>query len=262
MRVIGGTFGGRRLRSVEGHATRPTSDRVREALFSRIDARYGFSGSNVLDVFAGTGALTIEAMSRGASRGVCIEVDRRALETLRGNIREFELSQRVRVAGDDYRKVLLKLAGEEAATRARADLQGQHEGPLRAGASDASSRAVLGSPEFGGSQRPGTDALRMTTTKRRFDGVFVDPPYGKGLACVALDSLAALGLVREGGWVAVEVGRREDTPEMVTQSLGVLQRVREDAYGDTKLALYEACAPVTRNQIAEGIEPAAAERDR
>jgi 16S rRNA (guanine966-N2)-methyltransferase len=87
MRVIGGTFGGRRLRAVEGHVTRPTSDRVREALFSRVEARYGLAGAVVLDVFSGTGALAIEALSRGAHRAVCIELEKRALDTLRGNLR-------------------------------------------------------------------------------------------------------------------------------------------------------------------------------
>src|SRR3954469_8093525 len=106
MRIIGGTFGGRRLRAVEGHRTRPTSDRVREALFSRIEARYGLAGASVLDVFAGTGALAIEALSRGATRAVCIELEKRALDTLRGNLRELELSEQVRVIGDDFRRVL------------------------------------------------------------------------------------------------------------------------------------------------------------
>lgn len=209
MRVIGGTFGGRRLRALEGHATRPTTDRVREALFSRLEARYGLEGASVLDVFAGTGALAIEAISRGASRAVCIELERRALETLRGNLREFELASKVRVMGDDYRRVLAKLAGQ------------------------------IG--ESAASREPGRGAApaRITTTRRRFDGVFLDPPYGKGLAVEALQAIAKLGLVKPGGWVTVEVGRREATPAEVPAEEGMLVRVREDAYGDTVLALYE-----------------------
>src|SRR5262245_59778622 len=114
MRVIGGSFGGRRLKAVEGHVTRPTSDRVREALFSRLEARYGLEGASVLDVFAGTGALAIEALSRGARRAMCIEIERRAIETLRSNLRELELEERARVIADDYRKVLARLAGDVA----------------------------------------------------------------------------------------------------------------------------------------------------
>jgi 16S rRNA (guanine966-N2)-methyltransferase len=194
MRVIGGTFGGRRLKAVEGHVTRPTSDRVREALFSRIEARYGLSGSTILDVFAGTGALAIEAVSRGAHRATCIELERRALDTLRANVRGLDLGEQVRIFGDDYRKVLARIASTPTASG----------------------------------------------RKRRFGGVFIDPPYGKGLAVEALDAVATLDLVRPGGWVSVEVGRREDLPETAGGSRSPLRRVREDVYGDTKLALYEA----------------------
>lgn len=238
MRVIGGTFGGRRLRALEGHATRPTSDRVREALFSRLEARYGLEGASVLDVFAGTGALAIEAISRGAARAVCIELERRALETLRGNLREFGLATQVRVMGDDYRRVLAKLAGQigqSAADRSAAD--------ARSG--------------VGRVQAPG----RMTTTRRRFDGVFLDPPYGKGLAVEALEAVAKLGLVKPGGWVTVEVGRREATPETVEAEEGVLVRVREDVYGDTLLALYEAREAGAPKSVAGTEELPAAEAE-
>ena len=98
MRVIGGTFGGRRLRALDGQATRPTSERVREALFSRLEARYGLDGASVLDVFAGTGALAIEAMSRGAARATCIEMEKRALGTLRDNLADLGLQDAVRSA--------------------------------------------------------------------------------------------------------------------------------------------------------------------
>ena len=239
MRVIGGTFGGRRLRAVEGHSTRPTTDRVREALFSRIESRYGLAGASVLDVFAGTGALTIEAMSRGASRGVCIELDRRALETLRGNLREFQLSPRVRVMGDDYSKVLHKLAGEEA--RARFD---------RASVDGASvDGASVDRAEVLHSGVAAATAGSIRTTHRRFDGVFLDPPYGKGMAMQALGALAHLGLVRAGGWVTVEIGRREEALETADGESGRLDLVRVDNYGDTRLALYEALAQETPSEM-------------
>ena len=76
MRVIAGTLGGRRLTAVPGRATRPTADRVREALVSRLQSRYRLSGISVLDLFAGTGALGIEALSRGATRLVSVEMRR------------------------------------------------------------------------------------------------------------------------------------------------------------------------------------------
>jgi 16S rRNA (guanine966-N2)-methyltransferase len=90
MRVIGGRLGGRRLRAPRGTATRPTSDRVREATFAMLG---DMQGASVLDLFAGTGALGIEALSRGAIRAVFVERDARALRALRANLDSLELSQ-------------------------------------------------------------------------------------------------------------------------------------------------------------------------
>ena len=76
MRVIAGSAKGRRLRAVRGHAVRPTADRVKEALFSIIQSRFDLEGAAVLDLFAGTGALGIEALSRGARSAVFVEQQR------------------------------------------------------------------------------------------------------------------------------------------------------------------------------------------
>jgi 16S rRNA (guanine966-N2)-methyltransferase len=84
MRVIAGRLGGRRLKAPRGRATtRPTSDRVREALFSMLGE---VEGSVALDLFAGTGALGIEALSRGAQRVVFVERDAAAIRVLRANL--------------------------------------------------------------------------------------------------------------------------------------------------------------------------------
>jgi 16S rRNA (guanine966-N2)-methyltransferase len=85
MRVTGGVFRSRTLVAPNGVVTRPTSDRVREAMFSMVASRFELVGSSVLDLYAGTGALAFEALSRGASRAVCIEPDREALKALRRN---------------------------------------------------------------------------------------------------------------------------------------------------------------------------------
>jgi 16S rRNA (guanine966-N2)-methyltransferase len=89
-RIIAGEAGGRRLQ-VPASGTRPTTDRVRESMFSRIDARLlmsdqHWSGLRVLDLCAGSGALGLEAWSRGASFVQCVERDRRAFRTLQTNI--------------------------------------------------------------------------------------------------------------------------------------------------------------------------------
>lgn len=90
MRVIAGRLGGRRLNAPVGRTTRPTSDRVREALFSMLGDLHDAS---VLDLFAGSGALGIEALSRGARRAVFVERDPKALSTLRANLRSLGLDE-------------------------------------------------------------------------------------------------------------------------------------------------------------------------
>jgi 16S rRNA (guanine966-N2)-methyltransferase len=95
-RLIGGTAGGRRLRTPSGSATRPTSDRVREALFSALEAAHGsLTGLAVLDLYAGTGALALEAASRGADHVLAVESDRRTARLIETNARETGLGVRV-----------------------------------------------------------------------------------------------------------------------------------------------------------------------
>ncbi|MCX0271969.1 16S rRNA (guanine(966)-N(2))-methyltransferase RsmD [Nocardia zapadnayensis] len=84
-RIVAGIAGGRRLK-VPPAGTRPTSDRVREALFSSIEAWMDLAGARVLDLYAGSGALGLEALSRGAAAALLVESDRRAAGVLRGNI--------------------------------------------------------------------------------------------------------------------------------------------------------------------------------
>jgi 16S rRNA (guanine966-N2)-methyltransferase len=87
MRIISGQWRGRRLVTPRGDATRPTADRVRETLFSMLTSRLGgFSGLRVADLFAGSGALGLEALSRGAASALFVERDRDALAALRTNI--------------------------------------------------------------------------------------------------------------------------------------------------------------------------------
>ena len=86
MRIIAGEWRGRRIEAPAGRATRPTSDRAREGLFSMLQSRLGsFAGLHVADLFAGTGALGLEALSRGAARCTFVETDRAALDILAGN---------------------------------------------------------------------------------------------------------------------------------------------------------------------------------
>jgi 16S rRNA (guanine966-N2)-methyltransferase len=89
VRVIAGTWGGRRLVTPPGTTTRPTSDRVREAVFSMLGS---LDGARALDLFAGSGALGIEALSRGATFCAFVDRDRRAITALRANLRALEVA--------------------------------------------------------------------------------------------------------------------------------------------------------------------------
>ena len=113
MRVIAGSLGGRRLQAPAGRTTRPTSDRVREALFAMLGK---IDGAVVLDLFAGTGAMGIEALSRGAQRAVFVEREQAATRALRANIAALELpAQRAEVRRAEV-AVALRAARERAET--------------------------------------------------------------------------------------------------------------------------------------------------
>ena len=123
MRVVGGRLGGRRLRAVPGRETRPTSDRVKEALFGILGSRV--ERARVLDLFAGTGALAIEALSRGATSAVLVEQAAPAVAVIRSNLDALDLNDRVRVRR----------------TRAETYLRSQRDGPF-----DLSSDPHYGAP--------------------------------------------------------------------------------------------------------------------
>jgi len=87
-RIVGGVAGGRRIAVPAGSGTRPTADRVREALFSSLEAEFaGFHGLAVLDLYAGSGAIGLEALSRGAERVVLVEADRKAADVITANVK-------------------------------------------------------------------------------------------------------------------------------------------------------------------------------
>ncbi len=106
MRVIAGSARGRRLVAPTGDQVRPTKDMAREAVFSALDARGALDGATILDLFAGTGALAIEAISRGAAAAVLVEWDRSALEAIRANVQVLGGDGRVDVVARDVSRFL------------------------------------------------------------------------------------------------------------------------------------------------------------
>ena len=110
MRITGGTHRSRVLVAPSGASTRPTSDRVREALFGLLAAAGHLEGARVLDLYAGTGALALEALSRGAAHATLLEWSPHALAALRANVKALGLETRTQVLQADVGKARRRLA--------------------------------------------------------------------------------------------------------------------------------------------------------
>lgn len=199
MRIIAGSLGGRRLAAPSGTRVRPTADRVKESFFSILAGRC--EGARVLDLFAGSGALGIEALSRGAREVVFVEKDPQVARVLEANLQALELGSRAS---------LLRLPAERALPCA-ADEPRRSRG-----------KGALGLALHGGA----------------FNLAFVDPPYGQGLAVMALERLALEGALTDGAMVVVEHSRRDALPE----KSGALERVDVRHYGDTDISFYQRSA--------------------
>jgi 16S rRNA (guanine966-N2)-methyltransferase len=173
-RVIAGEAGGRRLAVPGGRDTRPTSDRAREGLFATIVSMLGsLDGARVLDLYAGSGAVGLEALSRGAEHVLLVEHGARAARVIRENIEAIGLSGAV-LAADRVERVLAR-------------------GPAPAGAQDAPA-----------------GAQDDDTVGGRYDVVFADPPYALADAAVSqvLSLLAGQGWLAPGALVIVERATR------------------------------------------------------
>ena len=107
MRVITGTARGRRLKELEGMETRPTTDRVKEGMFNVL--QFDIEGRRVLDLFAGTGQLGIECLSRGAKSAVFVDRRADAVKLIRENLKVTELTDRARVVSGDSMEYLKQL---------------------------------------------------------------------------------------------------------------------------------------------------------
>ena len=179
MRIVGGEFRGRRLVAPKGDIARPTTDRLRERLFNILEhsGHCELDGSRVADVFAGTGALGLEALSRGAAIAVFVEKHHASTKALRENIAAL---------GVDGRSVVLS----------------------------ADARSL-----------PRQDA---------FDIIFMDPPYGKGLAAPVLEGFRKSGWIVGGTLVVLETGKGE---ALIAEGY---EEVDERTQGDSRLLFLKA----------------------
>ena len=110
LRVVAGEFGGRPLKTLEGKTTRPTTDKVKGAIFNMIGPF--FDGGRVLDLFSGSGSLAIEAISRGMSSAVLVEKDRRAQAVIQENIKMTKSEKQFQLLKMDAARALTQLTGK------------------------------------------------------------------------------------------------------------------------------------------------------
>ncbi|GAB3050364.1 RsmD family RNA methyltransferase [Sediminivirga luteola] len=229
-RIIAGVHGGLRLRTPRGEGTRPTSDRVREALFSALESLHAIEGQHVLDLFAGSGALGLEAVSRGASSAVLVDPARPALTALRANAAAVA-GDRVVVAGQTAQSYLQRASqpGQPAALRR----PGQPGRPLQSGPS-----SQLGEdgriPQSGEATRP-----MQSGKSNGFGLVFIDPPYDLSEQALSEVLTALLPLLSDEAVVVVERSARSPQPEAPTG----LETFRRKTYGETALYYLEPVPP-------------------
>ncbi len=110
MRIIAGKFRSRTVEAVPGSNTRPTSDKIKEAIFSRIGPY--FDGGTMLDLFAGSGAMSLEALSRGIEKSYLVDMDHLAMKTIKSNISALKLQNQCHLYTCDYKTALRQISNE------------------------------------------------------------------------------------------------------------------------------------------------------
>ncbi len=111
MRIIAGKYGSRRITTLSGDNTRPTLDKIKEALFSSIGPY--FDGGKMLDLFGGSGAVAFEGLSRGIDEAVICDNNPGALKVIQDNLKTLDLKHQVRLIKQDYRMALKQLSDEQ-----------------------------------------------------------------------------------------------------------------------------------------------------
>ncbi len=181
MRIIAGKFKGRKLTGLKGRKIRPTSDRIREALFSILSQK--IENALVLDLFAGTGAFGIEALSRGAAKSFFVDKSKQAIKVVQKNLELLNIKEEA--------EVLLH------------------------------------------------DALTLLNSKiisdTKFDLIFMDPPYNKGLILNLFENIDLLSIINNNSIIIAEHSVREDDLEKVT-GLDLYDR---RTYGETLISFFK-----------------------
>jgi 16S rRNA G966 N2-methylase RsmD len=198
MRVVGGTARGRRLVAPPGAATRPTTDRVREAIFNALWSRGALDGARVLDLFAGSGALGVEALSRGAAHATFVDRAAVARRAIRRNLETCGFLERAEIVATPVERFVAA-----AAAGATPD------GPPAAGPDDDGAGADHGHDADHDAGADHGHGHNGTGPGGRFDLAFCDPPYGyDGWPALLAARPAPLVVAESGAELAVPAGWR------------------------------------------------------
>ncbi len=211
MRITGGRFSGRRLEHPKGPPIRTTQDRIRQNLFNLLADRV--EGARVLDLFAGSGALGIEAFSRGAKEVTCVDRSGFAIRAIQENLKTLEIG-----TGYQNRK---SVPGTKI--RDRYPVPGSHPNPVTVIRSDA------------------IQLLRRLHQRKAppFDLVLLDPPYGRVWARKTLNALGRYAILSASGVVVVEHAKQDPLPSQIDEEASRLVSQRQERYGDTALTIYQ-----------------------
>ncbi|MGN0886956.1 MAG: RsmD family RNA methyltransferase [Candidatus Spyradenecus sp.] len=229
MRIAGGRWRGREVLMPKSEAVRPTQSRVREAVFDLLMQVVG--GSRFLDLFAGSGAMGLEALSRGAASAAFWERDRAVFATLQKNLAAFGVAPTCATQRDSLLALgLAESTADSGQSTGRAARDRQPGGP---GSSVAPARPSL-SPSR---QRPVDGRLSTVDfSSSPFSIIFADPPYRwaqeHGLAPLG-QALCARGLLAPGGFFVAEMNRTTHPEEIPG-----LELVRDRLYGTSRIAIW------------------------
>lgn len=210
MRIIAGAFKGSKLVAPGGSNTRPTSDRVKESLFSMLDGYGVLQAANVLDLFAGSGGLGFEAMSRGAAEVDFVDSASASTRAVESNAQKLGIDHSTRIHSSDVVSFLSSQRGS-----------GQHAPVQRQPEEHGGGADRVGAAEHGGDPGEG----------RIFDLVFMDPPYPLGEDAVTQILGRLSGLLDMESIVVVERASRAPEPTMPA----ALEVFRSKTFGETAL---------------------------